>query len=149
MSTTQFWRPFLTAMLILVSGQFATAQPEKTLDITAAENKQSEVKQTEQPQTAQAEEMVVRFYPGLPKRTADAIVKQIDSLVRADWLSNNGESVVVLGGSFATPATLVVRHQPAIQKHVSHLIDQTRLWHKAAKRRVAGDEETTRFNSIR
>ncbi|MBB03277.1 MAG: hypothetical protein CMJ47_11565 [Planctomyces sp.] len=140
MSTTQFWRPFLTAMLILVSGQFATAQPEKTLDITAAENKQSEVKQTEQPQTAQAEEMVVRFYPGLPKRTADAIVKQIDSLVRADWLSNNGESVVVLGGSFATPATLVVRHQPAIQKHVSHLIDQTRLWHKAAKRRVAGDE---------
>ncbi|MBR9801748.1 hypothetical protein GYB59_08645, partial [bacterium] len=94
MSTTQFWCPFLAAMLILVSGQFATAQPEKTSDITAAENKQSEVKQTEQPQTQQAEEMVVRFYPGLPKQTADAIVKQIDSLVRAVWLSNNGESVV-------------------------------------------------------
>ncbi|MFN3158902.1 MAG: hypothetical protein ACE37I_06280 [Rubinisphaera brasiliensis] len=141
MSTTQFWCPFLAATLILVSGQFATAQPEKTLDITAAENKQSEVKQTEQPQTAQAEEMVVRFYPGLPKQTADAIVKQIDSLVRAVWLSNNGESVVVLGGSFATPATLVVRQQPAIQKQVSHLIDQTRLWHKAAKRRAAGDEQ--------
>lgn len=97
-------------------------------------------KEGEKPQSEQAEKMVVRFYPGLPKQTADAIVKQIDSLVRADWLSNNGESVVVLGGSFVTPATLVVRHQPAIQKHVSHLIDQTRLWHKAAKRRAAVDE---------
>lgn len=133
MSTTQFWCPFLAATLILVSGQFATAQTEKTSEKPAAETQQAE-----QPQTEQAEEMVVRFYPGILAQTAESLRRALGTLVPADWGEEKGVVVVTLenaGEATWRRANLVVRQTPDVQEQVASLVSEVRHWSKAAFRR--------------
>lgn len=122
MSTTQFWCPFLAAMLILVSGQFATAQPEKTSEKPATETPATEKQQSDKQQTEQANETVVRFYPHLNARTARDLRTALPAMIPVD--ADNAASWVFAeqGEPANASATLMVRHTPEVHAQIKELL---------------------------
>lgn len=103
-------------------------------------SKHASTKEGEQPQTQQAEEMVVRFYPGLPKQTAESLRRALGTLIPADWSWSKEKGAVVVtledsGEVSSTTATLVVRQTPDVQKRVAALVQEVDQWTNAAARR--------------